>query len=74
MRLCLVLLGMASALAACSSPQPAVRATTEAPIVPLVAEEEASVAATGEASSPQTPQPQPGEAREPRSPSPAVRR
>lgn len=59
MRLCLVLLGMVLALAACSSRQPAVRATPEAPIVPLVAEEEASVAPSGA----QTPRPPPGNSR-----------
>jgi len=45
MRLSLVLLGMVLALAACSS-HPVARPTAEAPIVPLVAEEEASVTAS----------------------------
>ncbi len=49
MRLCLVLLGMVQALAACSS-HPVTRATAEAPIVPLVAEEEASVASSDQPS------------------------
>ena len=49
MRLCLVLLGMVLALAACSS-HPAPGATAEAPIVPLVEEEEASVTASSKPS------------------------
>jgi hypothetical protein len=49
MRLCVVLLGMALALAACSS-HPATQATAEAPIVPLVAEEAAAVASTSQLS------------------------
>jgi hypothetical protein len=55
MRLCLVLLGMVQALAACSS-HPVTRATAEAPIVPLVEEEEeeASVASSNQPSEAQT--------------------
>src|SRR5262245_17349516 len=57
MRLWLVLPGMVLALAACSS-HPVTRATAEAPIVPLVTDEEASVASSNQPSEAQTAPPQ----------------
>jgi hypothetical protein len=58
-RLSFVLLGMVLALAACSS-HPTPRATAEAPIVPLVAEEEAFVASSSQPSDAESPRQRPG--------------
>jgi hypothetical protein len=72
-RLCLVLLGMVLALAACSS-HPTPRATTEAPIVSLVEEEEASVASSSQPSDAQSPRQRPGATKGSRMAGQAVRR
>jgi hypothetical protein len=71
MRHCLVLLGMVLALAACSS-HPVTRATAEAPIVPLVTEEEeeASVASSNQPSDAQSTRQRPGAAKGTKGPEP----